>query len=64
MDANAVLEISTLGGLSIRLAGEPVTALKTRKVEALLVYLASPGGRTRVRRWRSCSGRSAPRPRP
>ena len=48
MDDKTVLEISTLGGLSIRLAGEPVTALKTRKVEALLVYLA-------------CTGRTHPR---
>jgi predicted ATPase/DNA-binding SARP family transcriptional activator len=35
-----MLEIRTLGGLSVKLDGEPVTQLKTRKVEALLVYLA------------------------
>jgi DNA-binding SARP family transcriptional activator len=35
-----MLEISTLGGLSIRHDGEPVTGLASRKVEALLVYLA------------------------
>jgi DNA-binding SARP family transcriptional activator len=38
-----VLEITTLGGLSIRHAGEPVTRLRTRKVEGLLVYLACTG---------------------
>ena len=35
-----MLEIRTLGGLSIKRDGEPVTELKTRKVAALLVYLA------------------------
>jgi DNA-binding SARP family transcriptional activator len=45
---NTVLEICTLGGLTIRHAGQPLTALKTRKVEALLVYLA-------------CTGRAHPR---
>ena len=35
-----MLEIRTLGGLSIKCDGEPVTQLKTRKVEALLAYLA------------------------
>jgi DNA-binding SARP family transcriptional activator len=34
------LEISTLGGLSIQLGAKPVTGLASRKVEALLVYLA------------------------
>jgi hypothetical protein len=38
-----VLTISTLGGLSIRLDGEPVTGLASRKVEALLIYLACTG---------------------
>jgi DNA-binding SARP family transcriptional activator len=42
------LKISTLGGLSICLADEPVTGLASRKVEALLVYLA-------------CTGRAHPR---
>ena len=36
-----MLEITTLGSLSIRCDGSPVTELTTRKVEALLVYLAS-----------------------
>jgi DNA-binding SARP family transcriptional activator len=35
-----MLTISTLGGLSIRRGDEPVTGLASRKVEALLVYLA------------------------
>ena len=35
-----MLEIVTLGHLSIRINGEPVK-LRTRKVEAILVYLAS-----------------------
>lgn len=35
-----LLQISTLGGLCICLAGEPVQDLASRKVEALLVYLA------------------------
>ena len=34
------LEIRTLGGLSVLLAGERVTGLASRKAEALLVYLA------------------------
>ena len=38
-----MLEIRTLGGLSIKQDGEPITQLKTRKVEALLVYLACTG---------------------
>ena len=37
------LKISTLGGLSIQRAGEPVADLVTRKAEALLVYLACMG---------------------
>ena len=40
---NDLLEISTLGRLAIRLAGEPVTGLDSRKIEALLVYLACTG---------------------
>ena len=48
MGESPYLEISTLGGLAIRLAGEPVTKLKTHKVESLLVYLA-------------CTGRTHPR---
>jgi len=36
-----MLTITTLGGLSIRRDGEPVTDLASRKVEALLVYVAS-----------------------
>ena len=35
-----MLQISTLGGLSICLDGEPVIGLASRKVEALLAYLA------------------------
>ncbi|MFC2031705.1 BTAD domain-containing putative transcriptional regulator, partial [Chloroflexota bacterium] len=35
-----MLEITTLGSLAIRCDGSPVTELTTRKVEALLVYLA------------------------
>jgi DNA-binding SARP family transcriptional activator len=35
-----MLEIRTLGGLSIKREGEPVTGFASRKVEALLVYLA------------------------
>ena len=38
MDAR--LKISTLGGLSIQLNGKPVTGFISRKVEALLIYLA------------------------
>lgn len=38
-----MLKISTLGGLSIRRSGEPVTGLASRKAEALLVYLAYTG---------------------
>jgi DNA-binding SARP family transcriptional activator len=34
------LEITTLGGLDIRVGGEPVTGFYSRKVEALLIYLA------------------------
>ena len=40
---NDVLEISTLGRLEIRLGGLPVTGFDSRKVEALLVYLACTG---------------------
>ena len=36
----ALLEISALGGLTIRLDGSPITKLASRKAEALLVYLA------------------------
>ena len=36
-----MLRIDTLGGLSITRDGEAVTQLATRKVAALLVYLAS-----------------------
>ena len=39
-----MLRINTLGGLAITRDGEPVTGLATRKVEALLVYLACTGG--------------------
>lgn len=45
---DGLLEISTLGGLSIQYDGKPFTALVTHKVEALLVYLA-------------CTGRAHPR---
>lgn len=37
---NARLEITTFGGLHIRLGGDSLTDLQTRKVEGLLVYLA------------------------
>jgi predicted ATPase/DNA-binding SARP family transcriptional activator/Tfp pilus assembly protein PilF len=37
------LEIRTLGGLTITCDGVPVTGLASRKVEALLVYLACTG---------------------
>jgi WD40 repeat protein/DNA-binding SARP family transcriptional activator len=43
-----MLEITTLGGLSIQRDGELVTRLSTRKVQALLVYLACTR-RTQVR---------------
>jgi DNA-binding SARP family transcriptional activator len=36
-----MLTISTLGGLAIRRDGESVTNLASRKVEALLVFVAS-----------------------
>jgi DNA-binding SARP family transcriptional activator len=36
----ALLEISTLGGVAIKLDGAPITKLASRKAEALLVYLA------------------------
>ena len=36
---SGLLEIITLGGLEIRLDGQPVLSFPTRKVEALLVYL-------------------------
>jgi len=48
MGQTPALEISTLGGLAIHLAGELVTGLASRKVEAPLVYLA-------------CTGRAHPR---
>ena len=44
----AVLEIRTFGGLRLSLDGQPVPPFPTRKVEALLVYLA-------------CAGRPCPR---
>jgi DNA-binding SARP family transcriptional activator len=37
------LEIRTLGGLAIQRDGQPVTGLASRKVEALLAYLACAG---------------------
>ena len=37
------LEIRTLGGLNIRRDGRPLTGLASRKVEALLAYLACAG---------------------
>jgi len=37
---NDTLEITTLGGLEVRIGGEPVSGFYSRKVEALLVYLA------------------------
>ena len=40
---NDTLEITTLGGLQILVGGEPVTGFYSRKVEALLVYLACTG---------------------
>ena len=43
-----MLEIATLGGLSILRDGKPVTELATRKVEALLIYLTCTG-RTHAR---------------
>lgn len=39
----APLEITTLGGLSIRCDGQPIAKLHSRKAEALLVYLAVTG---------------------
>jgi predicted ATPase/DNA-binding SARP family transcriptional activator len=36
-----VLKIATLGGLSLQLGGQPVRGFVSRKVEALLVYLAA-----------------------
>jgi DNA-binding SARP family transcriptional activator len=38
-----MLEIFTLGGLSIRCGGQPLGGFASRKVEALLVYLACVG---------------------
>ena len=40
MAETPVLVISTLGGLSIEYGDEPVTDLASRKVQALLVFLA------------------------
>ena len=40
---NDTLEITTLGGLEVRVGGEPVTGFYSRKVDALLVYLACTG---------------------
>ena len=45
---STLLEISTLGTLNIKLNGQPVSGLASRKAEALLVYLAcTPGAHTR-----------------
>ncbi|HEB63940.1 MAG TPA: hypothetical protein ENJ02_00140, partial [Chloroflexi bacterium] len=42
------LQITALGGLNIYLDGSPVTGLRSRKAEALLVYLAAnPGAQPR-----------------
>jgi adenylate cyclase len=38
-----LLEIKTLGGLRIQLGAQPVTGFTSRKVDALLVYLACTG---------------------
>src|SRR5215471_340992 len=38
-----MIEIHTFGGLRITRSGQPVTRFTTRKVEALLVYLACQG---------------------
>src|SRR5690349_5258711 len=40
MNSSDSLKITTLGGLSITHGGQPVEGLVSRKVEALLVYLA------------------------
>lgn len=40
-NVSAALELFTLGGLSLKLGGEAVSGLASRKAEALLVYLAS-----------------------
>src|SRR5262245_25886978 len=40
---NDRLEISLLGGVNIKQAGQPVPGLITRKAEALLIYLACTG---------------------
>ncbi len=40
-----MLEIKTLGGLSLRVSGEALRDMGSRKAEALLVYLAVEGGR-------------------
>ncbi len=37
---SSTLQINTLGGLFIKLDGQPVTSLVSRKTEAILVYLA------------------------
>lgn len=39
-----LLEIQTLGGLALVCGDQPVTALRSRKAKALLVYLAWTGG--------------------
>jgi predicted ATPase/DNA-binding SARP family transcriptional activator len=39
-----MLEIVTLGGLTIKEDGVPLTRIQTRKAEAMLVYLAIEGG--------------------
>src|ERR1700694_458467 len=39
----AALEIRTFGGLRVTLDGQPLPPFPTRKVEALLVYLACVG---------------------
>ncbi|MBN1145641.1 MAG: hypothetical protein JXA78_00185 [Anaerolineales bacterium] len=38
------LQITTFGGLSIQLDGQPLSDFASRKVESLLVYLACTGG--------------------
>ena len=40
-----MLEISTLGNLSIRMGGEEISTIGSRKAEGILVYLAMEGGR-------------------
>lgn len=40
------LELRTLGSLEILLGGQPLTSFKTRKVQALLIYLACHAGQS------------------